>query len=45
MRIKKTTREILDILYEIHPDAHCELEHENPFQLLVATSAVCSDYR
>ncbi|HCW05730.1 MAG TPA: endonuclease III [Clostridium sp.] len=37
MRIKKTTREILDILYEIHPDAHCELEHENPFQLLVAT--------
>ncbi|NLP27707.1 MAG: endonuclease III [Clostridia bacterium] len=35
--MKKTTREILDILYEIHPDAHCELEHENPFQLLVAT--------
>lgn len=37
MRIKKITREILDALYEIHPDAHCELEHENPFQLLVAT--------
>lgn len=37
MRIKKVTREILDALYEMHPDAHCELEHENPFQLLVAT--------
>jgi endonuclease-3 len=24
-------------LRELHPDAHCELTHENPFQLLVAT--------
>lgn len=24
-------------LREAHPDAHCELDHENPFQLLVAT--------
>jgi endonuclease-3 len=24
-------------LRERHPDAHCELEHENPFQLLIAT--------
>ncbi len=37
MRIKKLNREILDILYEMYPDAHCELEHETPFQLLIAT--------
>jgi endonuclease-3 len=24
-------------LRERHPDAHCELDHENPFQLIVAT--------
>ncbi|MBV8086298.1 MAG: endonuclease III, partial [Chloroflexi bacterium] len=24
-------------LIETYPDAHCELDHENPFQLLVAT--------
>ncbi len=24
-------------LREIHPDAHCELDHQGPFQLLVAT--------
>ena len=24
-------------LHEVHPDAHCELVHEGPFQLLVAT--------
>jgi endonuclease-3 len=34
-------------LQEVHPDAHCELVHENPFQLLVATilSAQCTDAR
>ncbi|MFR4218657.1 MAG: endonuclease III domain-containing protein, partial [[Clostridium] innocuum] len=31
-----TTDEILDILEEMFPDAHCELEHKNPFELLVA---------
>ncbi|NLY44272.1 MAG: endonuclease III [Clostridiaceae bacterium] len=29
--------EIMDILDKTHPDAHCELNHESPFQLLVAT--------
>jgi endonuclease-3 len=29
--------ETLAKLREIHPDAHCELDHEGPFQLLVAT--------
>lgn len=31
-----TTDEILDILEEMYPDAHCELHHRNPFELLVA---------
>lgn len=31
-----TTDEILDILEEMFPNAHCELTHETPFQLLVA---------
>lgn len=37
----------LDILEETYPDAHCELEHESPFELLVATilSAQCTDVR
>lgn len=29
--------ETLAKLREIHPDAHCELNHDGPFQLLVAT--------
>lgn len=28
---------MLDTLKGQHPDAHCELDHQNPFQLLVAT--------
>lgn len=31
-----TTDEILDILEEMYPNAHCELTHKNPFELLVA---------
>lgn len=27
----------LERLHRIHPDAHCELDHEGPFQLLCAT--------
>ncbi|MBS2015135.1 MAG: endonuclease III [Deltaproteobacteria bacterium] len=29
--------EVLERLHRIHPDAHCELDHEGPFQLLCAT--------
>ena len=29
--------ETLAKLREIHPDAHCELDHQGPFQLIVAT--------
>ncbi len=38
---------ILRVLRRAHPDAHCELTHRNPFELLVATilSAQCTDAR
>jgi endonuclease-3 len=39
--LKKVTpaaaRATLARLAKIHPDAHCELDHRNPFELLVAT--------
>ncbi|MCF0147176.1 MAG: endonuclease III [Clostridium sp.] len=35
--MKKRTKAILDILKEDYPDAKCELNHDSPFQLLVAT--------
>lgn len=40
-RVRKMTRE----LAEIHPDAHCELDHTNALELAVATilSAQCTD--
>ncbi len=39
--------QILEILRKTYPDAHCELNHDGPFQLLVATilSAQCTDVR
>ena len=41
------TDKIIVGLDNTYPDAHCELEHENPLQLLVATilSAQCTDKR
>lgn len=38
---------VYDLLREEYPDAHCELDHENPFQLAVATilSAQTTDVR
>jgi endonuclease III len=51
-RITKSTlgphaAEIFARLKSAHPDAHCELDHETPLQLLVATilSAQCTDRR
>jgi endonuclease-3 len=34
-------------LEKLYPDAHCELDYENPYQLLIATilSAQCTDVR
>lgn len=39
--------EVYRLLREAYPDAHCELDHENPFQLAVATilSAQTTDVR
>jgi endonuclease III len=47
--MKKT--ELASLVYErlkkAHPDAHCELNHSNPYELLLATilSAQCTDIR
>lgn len=35
--MKQRTKNILEILKKDYPDARCELNHESPFQLLVAT--------
>lgn len=44
---KGRARETLARLAEEYPEARCELDHENPYQLLVATilSAQCTDAR
>jgi endonuclease-3 len=44
---KARTLEIIRRLKHTYPDAHCSLEHRNPFELLVATilSAQCTDER
>ena len=41
------TQKILSALKRVYPDAHCELNHGSPLQLLVATilSAQCTDKR
>ena len=43
----KSVDYILDELEKLYPDAHCELNHTNPFELLIATilSAQCTDVR
>ncbi len=44
---KKRCAEIIRRLKKSYPDAHCALEHSNPFELLIATilSAQCTDAR
>lgn len=34
---KKQVAEVMKTLYQLHPDAECELHHKSEFQLLVAT--------
>ncbi len=43
----KRTKQIITGLERTYPDAHCELTHANPLQLLIATilSAQCTDKR
>ena len=45
--LKKRTHEIIKRLKKAYPDAHCALNHSNPFELLIATilSAQCTDVR
>lgn len=47
MQKKERVRWILSELSSAYPDAHCELNYRNPFELLVATilSAQCTDVR
>ncbi len=42
---RELAAEIFRRLQDVHPDAHCELNHSNPFELLLATilSAQCTD--
>ncbi|MGX1193280.1 endonuclease III [Metabacillus sp. SLBN-84] len=42
---KKQIREALDTIGDMFPDAHCELNHSNPFELVIAValSAQCTD--
>jgi len=44
---KERAAELLDLLYEHYPNPHCELDHRNPFELLIATilSAQTTDVR
>jgi endonuclease-3 len=45
--IRAYALEVFSRLRKAHPDAHCELDHETPLQLLAATilSAQCTDKR
>jgi endonuclease-3 len=44
---KRRARRMSRVLAQTHPDAHCELNHDTPLQLAVATilSAQCTDQR
>ena len=45
--LKRRARRMARVLADTHPDAHCELNHNGPLQLAVATilSAQCTDQR
>lgn len=47
LALTRRARKMARILADEYPDAHCELDFENPLQLLVATvlSAQCTDKR
>lgn len=46
-RLEEHARQVYEGLEALYPDAHCELDHAGPWQLLVATilSAQCTDRR
>jgi endonuclease-3 len=37
LKTPEEARQVLALLRAAHPDAHCELDHQDPFQLIVAT--------
>ncbi|WP_084034584.1 endonuclease III [Anaerobacillus alkalilacustris] len=45
LTIKQITEEVLVEMEKMFPDAHCELNHDNPFELTIAVllSAQCTD--
>ncbi len=45
MKAKDKMSHILSVMGEMFPDAHCELNHRNPFELTIAVllSAQCTD--
>lgn len=45
--LKRRARRLSETLTALHPDAHCELNHRNAYELIVATilSAQCTDAR
>jgi len=47
MKVRERAAELVELLPEIYPGAHCELDFQNPLQLLVATilSTQCTDKR
>lgn len=47
MKKNDLAQEVYTRLQKVHPDAHCELNHSNAFELLLATilSAQCTDAR
>jgi len=47
LKSRADTRRMLVLLEEAYPDAKCELNYQNPFELLLATmmSAQCTDVR
>ena len=42
---KREIRFCLDKMGEMFPDAHCELNHRNPFELVIAVATFRSMYR
>ncbi len=47
MTVRERVAQLVEILPEVYPGAHCELDYKNPLQLLIATilSAQCTDKR
>jgi endonuclease-3 len=47
MTIRERVAQLVQILPEVYPGAHCELDFKNPLELLIATilSAQCTDKR